>query len=85
MKNNSSHNRNNFIINLHNHHDHVHFNLLDLQSVKRKTSKISQKQEGCPCCAVGIDLDEVATVFAKLKNGDDNNHGFDFMEQKKSK
>lgn len=45
---------------------------------KKQTDKdknpIKQSDEGCPCCAVAIDLDEVATATNEIKSGLSNNH-----------
>jgi hypothetical protein len=40
----------------------------------KEENSIKQSDEGCPCCAVAIDLDEVATATNEIKSGLSNNH-----------
>lgn len=49
----------------HKHGDHSHIKL-ELGKAYTEKSGLKISDEGCPCCAAGIDLDEVATAISEI-------------------
>ena len=58
---------NNPVFNLeeHKHGDHSHIKL-ELGKAYTEKGGLKISDEGCPCCAAGIDLDEVATAISEI-------------------
>lgn len=59
----------------HKHDNHSHIKL-SVGETHTEKSGLKISDEGCPCCAAGIDLDELATALSEIgKEGTGNNSG----------
>jgi hypothetical protein len=63
-----------FLVKEHSHGDHTHVNTV--HATDQYASGLKNSDEGCPCCAIGVDLDEVAAAASEMgKEGSKNSTG----------
>ncbi len=57
----------NFTVTEHSHGTHSHINIV--HPTDKHASGLKSSDEGCPCCAIGVDLDEVAAAASEMGKG----------------
>jgi len=53
-----------FAVKEHSHGTHSHINIV--HPIDTYASGLKSSDEGCPCCAIGVDLDEVAAAASEM-------------------